>query len=54
MSIKQGMEIKELRARVEVMEGKINEMGLTPRTVGGTIEPGVEKKPAKEKATKSK
>lgn len=54
MSIKQGNEIKELRARVEVMEGKINEMGLTPRTVGGTVEPDVEKKPAKKTETKGK
>lgn len=47
MSIKQGNEIKALHARVEVLEGRMNEAGLTPRTVGGTKEPGVEKKPAK-------
>lgn len=54
MSMKQAQEIRELRGRIETLEGKINEMGLTPRKVGGTIEPGVEKKPAKKPVTKSK
>jgi len=52
MSIKQGNEIKELRHRIEILEGKANEANSTPRTVGGKLEPGVEKKPAKKPVTK--
>ena len=53
MSIKQGNEIKELRARLEIMEGKINEMGLEPRKVAGTPDPDVKPAPKKAK-TKAK
>ena len=52
MSIRQQQEINELRGRVEAMEGKINEMGLQPRTVAGTPDP--EPEPKKSKKSKAK
>ncbi|MBL4753785.1 MAG: hypothetical protein JKY52_09370 [Flavobacteriales bacterium] len=52
MSIKQGNEIKELRGRIEALEGKINELGLEPRKVAGFSD--VEVKPAPKKAKKTK
>ncbi len=51
MSIKQGNEIKELRGRIETLEGKINELGLEPRKVAGFSDPDV--KPVTKKATKA-
>ena len=53
MSIKQQIQINELTARVEAMEGKINEMGLEPRKVAGTPDPDVKPAP-KKKQTKAK
>lgn len=53
MSIKQAIEIKELRARVEALEGKVNELGLEPRKVAGMPDPDVKPAP-KKKQTKAK
>ena len=53
MSIKQQIQINELTARVEAMEGKINEMGLEPRKVAGMPDPDVKPAP-KKKQTKAK
>lgn len=50
MSIKQQIEINELKARVEAMEGKVNEMGLDHRKVAGTPDPDVKPAPKKKNA----
>ena len=50
MSIKHAVEIKELRARVEQLEGTMNELGLEHRTVAGVSDPDKEPKVKKKNA----
>ena len=50
MSIKHSVEIKELRARIEKLEGNQNELGLEHRTVAGVSDPDKEQKPKKKNA----
>ena len=47
MSIKQQIEIKELRERVDALEMKINLINTTPRTVAGVPDPDPRPAPRK-------